>query len=98
LTADQLSRTTWESVGGNPEAVGVNVDVTSNMDDVALAKRFGLQQKNKCDQLAAYLSWLCTSSRDSTDDEIVGRTYNLHSALGSTCERNLRECFRCAVF
>ena len=77
------------------------------MDDVILAKRFGLQQKNKVrviddctiggynkaygtkeklrvhaiDQLAAYLSWLCTDLGDDIDDDIVGKTYELAKRL-----------------
>ena len=81
-------------------------DVTSDYDDVILAKGSGRQQKSKVrviddctiggynkahgtkeklrvhaiDQLAAYLSWLCTELGDLIDDEVVGRTYDLRSA------------------
>ena len=81
-------------------------DVTSDISDVILAKRFGLQQKNKIrviddcslggynktygtkeklrvhavDQIAAYLSWICTELGEQLDDELVGRTYDLRSA------------------
>ena len=103
---DELARTTWESTLDEIEKQWVWRDVTSDMDDVILAKRFGLQQKNKVrviddctiggynkaygtkeklrvhaiDQLAAYLSWLCTDLSDDIDDDIVGRTYDLRSA------------------
>ena len=103
---DELARTTWESTLDEIEKQWVWRDVTSDMDDVILAKRFGLQQKNKVrviddctiggynkafgtkeklrvhaiDQLAAYLSWLCTDLGDDIDDDIVGRTYDLRSA------------------
>jgi ribonuclease HI len=81
-------------------------DVTSDISDVILVKRFGLQQKNKIrviddcslggynktygtkeklrvhavDQIAAYLSWICTELGEQLDDELVGRTYDLRSA------------------
>ena len=32
------------------------------------------------DQLAAYLSWLCTACADELDDEVVGGTCDLKSA------------------
>ena len=103
---DELARTTWESTLEEIEKQWVWRDVTSDMDEVILAKRFGLQQKTKVrviddctiggynkaygtkeklrvhaiDQLAAYLSWLCTDLGDDIDDDIVGRTYDLRSA------------------
>eukprot|EP00435_Cladocopium_sp_Y103_P072753 s158_g41.t1 len=116
---NELSRTTWDNTLEELEKQWVWRDVTSDTDEVILAKRFGLQQKTKVrviddcsiggynktygtkeklkvhaiDQLAAYLSWLCTELGDSLDDEVVGRTYDLKSAykqFGVSCEtRNL---------
>jgi len=103
---DELAKTTWQSTLEEIEKQWVWRDVTSDYDSVILAKRFGLQQKNKVrviddctvggynkaygtkeklrvhaiDQLAAYLSWLCTSVGTDINDEIVGRTYDLRSA------------------
>ena len=103
---DELSAATWQSTLDEIEKQWVWRDVTSEYDDVILAKRFGLQQKSKVrviddctvggynkaygtkeklrvhaiDQLAAYLSWLCTSLGTEIQDEIVGRTYDLRSA------------------
>ena len=103
---DELSRATWASTLEELEKNWVWRDVTSDCDDVILAKRFGLQQKNKVrviddcsvggynkaygtkeklrvhaiDQLAAYLSWMCTELAGEIDDDIVGRTYDLRSA------------------
>ena len=103
---DKLSQTTWASTLEELEKNLVWRDVTSDYDNVILARRFGLQQKNKVrviddcsiggynktygtkeklrvhaiDQLAAYLSWLCTELADEIDDGIVGRTYDLRSA------------------
>lgn len=103
---DELSATTWQSTLDEIEKQWVWRDVTSDYDDVILAKRFGLQQKRKVrmiddctvggynkaygtkeklrvhtiDQLAAYLSWLCTSMGTEINDEVVGRTYDLRSA------------------
>ena len=46
-------------------------------------KAYGTKEKlrvHAIDQLAAYLSWLCTSVGTDINDEIVGRTYDLRSA------------------
>ena len=103
---DDLSRTTWQSTLEELDKAWVWRDVTSDFDQVVLAKRFGLEQKSKVrviddctiggynkaygtkeklrvhamDQLAAYLSWLCTELGGQIDDEIVDRTYDLRSA------------------
>ena len=103
---DELARATWESTMEELEKKWVWRDVTSDISDVILAKRFGLQQKNKirviddcslggynktygtkeklrvhaADQIAAYLSWICTELGEQLDDELVGRTYDLRSA------------------
>ena len=104
--ADDLSRETWEKTVEELNNEWVWRDVVSEPSDVVLAKRFGLQQKNKVrviddcsvggynkaygtreklrvhavDQLAAYLSWICSFLGNKVDDEIVGRTYDLRSA------------------
>ena len=83
---DDLARATWASTLEEIEKQWVWRDVSSDVENVVLAKRFGLQQKAKVrviddcpiggynrsygtkeklrvhaiDQLAAYLSWLCT--------------------------------------
>ena len=44
---DELARTTWESTLEEIEKQWVWRDVTSDVNDVILAKRFGLQQKNR---------------------------------------------------
>jgi ribonuclease HI len=103
---DELARATWENTMEELEKQWVWRDVTSDISDVILAKRFGLQQKNKIrviddcslggynktygtkeklrvhavDQIAAYLSWICTELGEQLDDELVGRTYDLRSA------------------
>ena len=103
---DDLARATWTSTLEELEKQWVWRDVSSDVDSVVLAIRFGLQQKTKVrviddcsiggynrsygtkeklrvhaiDQLAAYLSWLCTRCGDDLDDEVVGRTYDLKSA------------------
>eukprot|EP00435_Cladocopium_sp_Y103_P069221 s1948_g32.t3 len=104
---NELSRATWTNTLEEIDKQWVWRDVTSDVSDVVLAKRFGLQHKkakvrviddcsiggyNKAygtkeklrvhaiDQLAAYLSWLCTEMPDDLDDEVVGRTYDLRSA------------------
>jgi len=103
---DELATTTWQSTVEEIDKQWVWRDVTSDYDNVILAKRFGLQQKSKVrviddctvggynkaygtkeklrvhaiDQLAAYLSWLCTSLGADINDEVVGRTYDLRSA------------------
>eukprot|EP00435_Cladocopium_sp_Y103_P046974 s90_g13.t1 len=102
----ELSRATWENTLEEVEKQWVWRYVTSDVSDVILAKRFGLEQKSKVrviddcsiggynkaygtkeklgvhaiDQLAAYLSWLCTEMSDELDNEVVGRTYDLRSA------------------
>eukprot|EP00435_Cladocopium_sp_Y103_P015182 s5093_g3.t1 len=115
----ELASATWASTLDEIDKQWVWRDVTSDTNEVILAKRFGLQQKNKIrviddcsiggynkaygtkeklkvhaiDQLAAYLSWLCTEVGPRLDDEVVGRTYDLRSAykqFGVSCEtRNL---------
>ena len=103
---DELAKATWESTVEEIDKQWVWRDVTSDISEVILAKRFGLQQKNKIrviddcsldgynktygtkeklrvhavDQIAAYLSWICTELGEELDDEIVGRTYDLRSA------------------
>ena len=44
---DELARATWESTMEEIEKQWVWRDVTSDISEVVLAKRFGLQQKNK---------------------------------------------------
>eukprot|EP00435_Cladocopium_sp_Y103_P037020 s3875_g9.t1 len=65
------------------------------IDDCSIGgynKAYGTKEKLKVhaiDQLAAYLSWLCTELGDRLDDEVVGRTYDLRSAykqFGVSCE------------
>ena len=103
---DELAKATWENTLEEIEKQWVWRDVTSDISEVVLAKRFGLQQKNKIrviddcslggynktygtkeklrvhaiDQIAAYLSWICTELGEQLDDELVGRTYDLRSA------------------
>ena len=103
---DDLSRKTWEKTLEEIDNNWVWRDVVSDVGDVVMAKRFGLQQKEKVrviddcsvggynkaygtkeklrvhaiDQLAAYLSWICTRHGNGLDDEVVGRTYDLRSA------------------
>ena len=103
---DDLSRKTWDKTLEEIDNNWVWRDVVSDVGDVVMAKRFGLQQKEKVrviddcsvggynkaygtkeklrvhaiDQLAAYLSWICTMHGANLDDEIVGRTYDLRSA------------------
>ena len=103
---DELSRKTWDKTLEELDNNWVWRDVTSDAGDVVMAKRFGLQQKEKVrviddcsvggynkaygtkeklrvhaiDQLAAYLSWICTAHGTTLDDEIVDRTYDLRSA------------------
>ena len=103
---DELAKATWDSTVDEIEKQWVWRDVTSDISKVILAKRFGLQQKNKIrviddcslggynktygtkeklrvhavDQIAAYLSWICTELGEQLDDELVGRTYDLRSA------------------
>ena len=103
---DELAKATWDNTLEELEKQWVWRDVVSDISDVILAKRFGLQQKNKIrviddcslggynktygtkeklrvhavDQIAAYLSWICTELGEQLDDEIVGHTCDLRSA------------------
>lgn len=103
---DELARKTWDSTLEELDKQWVWRDVHSEFSDVVMAKRFGLQQKDKVrviddcsiggynkaygtkeklrehaiDQLAAYLSWLCTELGQHITDDVVGRTYDLRSA------------------
>lgn len=103
---DDLAQKTWEKTVEEISNNWVWRDVVSDVSDVVLAKRFGLQQKDKVrviddcsvggynkaygtkeklrvhaiDQLAAYLSWICTAHGATLNDEIVGRTFDLRSA------------------
>jgi hypothetical protein len=91
---DDLSQKTWEKTMEEISNNWVCRDVVSEVGDVVLAKRFGLQQKEKVrviddcsvggynkaygtkeklrvhaiDQLAAYLSWICTAHGATLDD------------------------------
>ena len=122
---DDLSRETWEKTVEELNNEWVWRDVVSEPNEVILAKRFGLQQKNKIrviddcsvggynkaygtreklrvhaiDQLAAYLSWICSLLGDKVDDEIVGRTYDLRSAYKQFgVSASTREMLRLAVW
>ena len=103
---DDLASKTWTSTLDELEKSWVWRDVHSELGQVILAKRFGLQQREKVrviddctvggynkaygtreklrvhaiDQLAAYLSWICTEMEERLDDPVVGRTYDLRSA------------------
>ena len=56
------------------------------IDDCSLGgynKTYGTKEKlrvHAVDQIAAYLSWICTELGEQLDDELVGRTYDLRSA------------------
>ena len=54
---DELAKATWESTVEEIEKQWVWRDVTSDISEVILAKRFGLQQKNKNKGHRRLLSW-----------------------------------------